>query len=721
MNRRTLLVSAAALSVAGCATGSQMMDMAPETSLEMIPDDAALSASNPVYAAWTGPYGGVPPWDRVRVEHFRPAIEKAMADQLANIDRITANPAAATFANTIAAMEKSSRALDRVGTIYGVWGSNMSSPEFRAIESDLDALFAAHGDRITQNPALWERIRTVYEGREAAGLTPEQNRLTWVYWNNFRRSGAALEAGPKARVAAINQELSGLYTQFSQNLLADEETWTVLTEAELDGLSDSLKSAYAAAAAQRDLNGQWVVVNTRSSVDPYLTYATHRAKREQVWRAFINRGDNGGEHDNNAIITRILQLRFERAQLLGYQTHAHWRLENAMARNPDNAMALMNSVWPAAVARVHEEVADQQTLANAAGDGITIEPWDYRFYQEKVRAERYDLDQSEVKNYLQLDRLREGMFWAAGQLYGWTFHPISGVPVNQEDIKVWEVKDADGTHRALWYFDPYARTGKRSGAWMNAYRSQEKFDGNVTTIVSNNSNFNKPAPGEPVLLSWDDAETMFHEFGHAIHGMNSNVNYPSLSGTAVARDYVEFPSQLNEAWLPTNEVLSRFATHYQTGAPMPAELITKIKAARTFNQGFATVEYLSSALVDMRLHLAGGVTIDPDAFERETLAEYGMPRQIVMRHRTPQFGHVFAGDGYSAGYYSYLWADTLTADANEAFDEAGSHYDRATAQRLHDTIMSVGNTVDPAQQFRNFRGRDPDTAALMRDRGFPVG
>lgn len=720
MLRQTLLAGAAAIALAGSAAAATPAHAltADGAAVEMVAANPAL-ADNPVYAEWTGPYGGVPAWDQVRLEHFRPALEQAMADNLANIERIVANPEPPTFENTIAALEEADRALDRATTIYGVWASTMSSPEFRALQQVIDPMLAAHRDRITQNEALFRRIEAVYAAREA--LNPEQQRLTWLYWNNFVRSGAALAPEAKARVAEINQALAGLFTRFSQNLLADEETWIVLDgEEDLAGLPDSVIAGAAAAAAERGLEGKWVIVNTRSSVDPFLTYSTRRDLRERVWRAFVNRGDNGDEHDNNAIISEILQLRFERARLLGYETHAHWRLENAMARTPENAMALMTSVWPAAVARVREEVRDMQAIADAEGAGITIEPWDYRFYQEKVRKARYDLDQNEIKPYLELEQLREAMFWAAGQLYGWTFHPVDDAPVYHPDVRVWEVRNPDGSHRGLWYFDPYARPGKRSGAWMNAYRSQERFRGEVTTIVSNNSNFVKAPPGEPVLISWDDAETLFHEFGHAIHGLASNVTYPSLAGTAVSRDYVEFPSQLNESWLSTPEVLNRFARHHQTGEPMPQDLIDKIEAAATFNQGFATVEYLSSALIDMRLHLAGGQQIDPDAFEREVLAEYGMPDELVMRHRTPQFSHVFSSDGYSAGYYSYLWADTLTADAAEAFVEAGSFYDRETARRLHDTIMSVGNTIDPAEQFRNFRGRDPDTAALMRSRGFPV-
>ena len=436
---------------------------------------------------------------------------------------------------------------------------------------------------------------------------------------------------------------------------------------------------------------------------------------------FINRGDNGDATDNNAIIPQILQLRAERAKLLGYTTHAHWRLENAMAKNPENAMKLMEGVWPAAKARVHEEVADMQALADKEGAKIKIEPWDYRFYMEKVRKAKFDLDQNEVSEYLQLDKIRDAMFWVAGELFDFSFTPVTNVPVYHPDVTVYEVKSKKtGKHIGLWYFDPYARDGKRSGAWMNAYRNQERAFAETTTIVSNNSNFIKGKPGEAVLISWDDATTMFHEFGHALHGLSSNVTYPSLSGTNVARDYVEFPSQLLEHWVSTPEVLSKFMVHHKTGKPIPQALVDKIKKAATFNQGFATAEYLSSALVDMKLHLAGDKKIDADAFEKETLAALGMPNELVMRHRTPQFGHVFSGDGYSAGYYSYLWSDVLTADSIGAFLEAKGSYDKDVAARLTKYIFSVGNTVDPAEAYRNFRGRDPNVDALMKKRGFPV-
>jgi len=687
---------------------------------------AALAAEaivqNPLLAPWTGAYGGVPPFDQVRVEHFQPALEAAMAEQLAEVDKIASDPAPPTFENTLAALERSGRTLDRVGTIFGVYSGTMSTPDFQKVEEEMAPKLAAFSDQITQNEKLFKRIAAVYEARDASDLTPEQKRLAWLDYTNFVRAGAKLDPAAKKRLSEINQRLAALYTKFSQNLLADEADYVLFLDKESDlaGLPDSLRSAAAAAAEQRGQKGKWAVLNTRSSMEPFLTYSDRRDLREKVWRTYYNRGDHGDAHDNNAIITEILKLRAERAKLLGYQTHAHWRLENSMAGTPERAMELMEAVWKPAVARVREEVADMQAVADKEGAKIKIEPWDYRHYAEKVRKAKYDLDQNEVKPYLQLKKLREGMFWVAGQLFGFTFTPVDGVPVYNPDMRVFKVTDPSGTVVGLWYFDPYARPGKQSGAWMNAYRNQERFERPITTIVSNNTNFVKGRPGEPILISWDDATALFHEFGHALHGLNSNVDYPSLSGTNVARDYVEFPSQLLEHWLSTPEVLNRFALHYQTGQPIPPALVQKIEKASTFNQGFATVEYLASALVDMKLHLAGDQTIDPHAFERDTLKALGMPSEIVMRHRTPQFGHVFSSDGYSAGYYSYLWSDTLSADAWEAFTEAGGPYDKAVAKRLRDDVFSAGNTVDPAEAYRAFRGRDPGIAALMRKRGFPV-
>ena len=679
------------------------------------------SNENPLLAKWEGPYGGVPPFDRVKVALFKPALEAAMAEQLAEVQKIAADAAAPDFENTIAALESSGSTLDRVTTLYGVWGATMSNPDFQAVQREMAPRLAAFNDQITQNEALFKRIEAVYNSPAKAKLSPEQQRVTWLYYTNFVRAGARLNADAKKRLSQINQQLAGLYTKFSQNVLAEEtDQFIVLkSEEELAGLPQSLRDAAAAAAETKKQPGTWVIMNTRSSIDPFLTYSDRRDLREKAWRMFVNRGDNGGTHDNNAIITEILQLRAERAKLLGYPTHAHWRLENAMAKTPERAMELMEAVWKPAVARVHEEVADMQALADKEGAKIKIEPWDYRYYMEKVRKEKFDLDQNEVKPYLQLEKLREGIFWVAGELFNFNFTPVTNVPVAHPDVRVWEVTDKTSKkHIGLWYFDPYARAGKRSGAWMNAYRTQERVNGEITTIVSNNSNFVKGKPGEPVLISWDDATTMFHEFGHALHGLSSNVTYPSVAGTAVPRDYVEFPSQLLEHWLSTPEVLQKFALHYETGKPIPQALVDKITRSATFNQGFATVEYLSAALIDMKMHLAGDRKIDADTFERETLAQLGMPKQIVMRHRTPHFLHVFASDGYSAGYYSYLWSDVITADAFGAFTEGKGAYDKAVAERLRKHVFSIGNTIDPADAYRAFRGRDPKIDALMKKRGF---
>ncbi len=682
--------------------------------------ETEMNTENPLLSEWTGPYGGVPPFDKIKVEDFKPALEEAMAENLNEMEKIAANPATATFENTVAVMERSGKALDRVQNIYGVWSSTMSGKDFQSVEEEMEPKLAAFSDKISQNEKLFKRIGDVYNSPALKNLTAEQQRLTWTYYTNFIRGGAQLDASAKKRMSEINQELAGLFTKFSQNLLADESNQVIVIDKETDlaGLPQSLKDAAASNAGEK-YPGKWVIRNTRSSIDPFLTYSDRRDLREKAWRMFTNRGDNGDEHDNNAIISNILLLRAERAKLLGFPTHAHWRLQNSMAKTPEKAMELLEKVWTPAVARVHEEVADMQALADKEGAKIKIEPWDYRFYAEKVRKARYDLDQNEVKQYLQLEKLREGMFWVAGELFGFSFTQVYNVPVCHPDIRVWEVKNkTTGKQIGVWYFDPYARPGKRSGAWMNAYRNQQRVDREITTIVSNNTNFVKGKPGEPILISWDDATTLFHEFGHALHGLSSNVTYPTLSGTNVVRDYVEFPSQLLEHWLSTPEVLNQFAIHNKTGQPIPQSLVDRIKSASKFNKGFTTVEYLSSALIDMKLHLAGDRKIDPDAFEKEELKKLGMPDELVMRHRTPQFGHVFSSDGYSAGYYSYLWADVLTADAFEAFTEAGGPYDKAVAARLTKNIFSVGNTIDPEVGFRAFRGRDAKTDALMKKRGF---
>ena len=677
---------------------------------------------NPLLAKWEGAYNGVPPFDKVKVQDFKPAIEKGMEEFNAEIAKITAETAAPTFENTIEALERCGKTLARVRAMYDVWSSNMNSPEFEPVQTEMEPKLAAFYDQITQNSELFKKIETVYNSPEKAKLSAEQQQLVWKYYTDFVEEGAKLDAKSKESVAKINQQLAGLFTQFNQHLLSDEnDKYLELKDIkELDGLPDGAKENAATAATDKKKPGSWVIANTRSSIEPFLTYANNRALREKAWKMFVNRGDNGDANDNNAIITQILQLRAERAKLMGFPTHAHWKLVNKMAKTPDKTMELMEAVWTPAVARVKEEVADMQQIADKEGAKIKIEPWDYRYYAEKVRKAKYDLDQNEVKPYLQLEKMREGMFWMAGELFNMQFTQVTDVPVFHPDVRVWKVSDkTSGKQIGMWYFDPYAREGKRSGAWMTEYRGQERLSGDITSIVSNNCNFIKGKAGEAVLISWEDARTLFHEFGHALHGLCSNVTYPTVSGTNVATDYVEFPSQILERWLSTPEILQKYALHYQTGQPIPQALVDKIKNADKFNKGFTTVEAIASALVDMKIHLAGATKIDPDAFEKETLAALGMPSELVMRHRLPQFGHIFADDGYSAGYYSYLWSDVISADAYEAFTEAGGPYDKVVGKRLFEKVFSVGKTVEEATAYRNFRGKDPTIGALMKNRGFP--
>lgn len=674
--------------------------------------------ANPLLSVWTGPYGGLPPFDKIKVDDFIPALTASMAEDRAEIDKIADNPAPANFDNTIVALERAGETMNRVSTLYGVWGSSMNDPAFRKVQQAMAPKLSAFRDETLHNAKLFARIKTVYDAREKSGLTAEQKRLVWYDYTRFVSQGAQLGEEQKKTLSEINQKLAGLYTKFSQNELADEEEKVLIVDkkSDLEGLPKEVIDGAATEAEHRKMPGKWAFANTRSAMDPFLTYAKNRRLREEAFKMWANRGDNGDAHDNNQIAVDILKLRTERANLLGYPTYADWHLADTMAKDPQAAMDLMMKVWAPAVAQVHKDVAEMQHIIDAEHGGFKLAPWDYRYYAEKLRKAKYDLDFNQVKPYLQLDHIREAMLWAAGQIYGFQFVKLKDVPVYHADMSVYQVLARDGTPVGLWYFDPYARAGKNSGAWMNAYRAQQKLDGPITTIVSNNANFIPAKPGEPVLISWDDAVTMFHEFGHALHGLNSDVTYPSLSGTRTARDFVEFPSQINENWLPTPEVLNFLVN--QKGEKLPAGLVAKIEKAKTFNEGFKTTEFLASAIVDMKLHLAGADVGDMRAFEKKTLDELGMPQEIVMRHRIPQFGHIFSGEGYAAGYYGYLWAEVLDHDAFEAFTEAGGPYDPAVAKRLHDTIMSVGNTIDPAEAFRNFRGRDPRPDALLRARGF---
>ncbi len=678
---------------------------------------------NVLLAEWTGPYNGVPAFDQMDLAALKPALEAGMAMQLEEIDAIAADPEPPTFENTILAMERAGRDLDRVLAYWGVWRGNLSTPEFRELQREMSPKLAEFRTKIRQNEALFARIRAVYEGDEFETLRPDEQRLVWLIYDRFARNGATLEGEAKERYAAIDKRLAELYTQFSNNVLADEEGYVLyLTEDQLSGLPESFVSAAAVAAAYREREGEYAITNTRSSMDPFLTFSDERDLRERVWRTYYGRGDNADEFDNNAIISEILQLRDERVGLLGYDNYAQWRLEDRMAKTPERVFELLEEVWPAALARVEEEVADMQAIADAEGAGITIEPWDYRYYAEKVRQAKYALDSDELKGYLQLDKLVEAMHFVAGELFNFEFTPVpeGSVPVFHEDVTVFEVTDkTTGDHIGLWYLDPYARPGKRSGAWATTYRSHETFDGLRTVLSSNNSNFIKGAPGEPILVSWDDAETLFHEFGHALHSLSSAVDYPTLNSGV--RDFTEFHSQLLERWLLTDAVIDNYLVHYETGEPMPDELVAKVKKAATFNQGFMTTEYLASALMDMKYHTIDPTELDPDGFEREALADLEMPSEIVMRHRSPHFGHIFSGEGYASGYYGYIWAEVLTADAAEAFAAApGGFYDEDLAKKLVANLFSVRNAVDPADAYRAFRGRDATIDALMRDRGFPV-
>ena len=679
---------------------------------------AQAPASNPLLAEWTGPYGGVPPWDQVKPELFPAAFEAALAERAADYRRIADNPAAPTFANTFVPMQLAGQRYGRVMTLFGVMTGNMNTPAYQALDREWSPKFAAASDAITFDPKLFSRIEAVYAAR--GKLDAQQQRLVTRTYDSYVRQGAKLNAAQKAQLSAYNQQLASAFSDFSKRLLADEGTAILVTdEAQLAGVPDSVKAVAKAAAAERGQTG-WAIVNTRSAVDPVLTFASNRDLREKVWRAFTNRGDNGDANDTNAVIAQIVKLRADRAHLLGFKTHADWRMQDTMAKTPAAAMDLMMRVWPAAKARVGEEVRDMQAIADKGATKITIEPWDYRFYQEQVRKSRYDLDQAQLKPYFELGNIIQGSLYDANRLYGLNFKEITGtVPVFEPNMRVWHVTDRNGKEVGLFYRDDFARSGKRSGAWANTYRGQRKLAPAQTVLSSNNNNFARGAKGEPILISLDDAQTLFHEFGHAIHAMLQNVTYPGLAGTP--RDFVEYPSQVNEHWLLTRDVLDKYARHYQTGAAMPQALLDKIEASKTFNQGFATTEYLSSAIVDMKLHTVADGIVDPDAFERKTLAEIGMPKQIVMRHRLPQFNHLFSSDSYSAGYYSYLWSETMDADTFAAFEEAGSPWDKATADRFARILLSTGNETDRAEAYRAFRGRDPDVNALLRKRGFPTG
>ena len=683
----------------------------------------ATPGDNPLLEDWIGPFG-VPPFSRIKPGHFMPAFAHAFAEHTGEVAAVAADRAAPTFANTIDALETAGQTLTRVSNVFDLLASADTNDDILEIERELAPLEAKHWNRILMDEALFGRVDALWREREQLALTPEQARVLERYHVMFTRAGAALEPAAKARLAAVNERLASLATDFGQNVLADEQASTLELdgEADLEGLPDFVRSAARAAAAERGVEGKYLVTTSRSSVEPFLQFSSRRDLREKIFRAWIARGDGGGATDNKAIIAEMAALRAERARLIGYPSFAHYRLDDTMAKTPPAVRALLDRVW--APARSHA-LADRdalQALVQAEGKNFALAPWDWRYYAEKLRKARCDVDEATIKPYFQLEQMIEAAFYTANRLFGLSFERRRDVAGWHEDVRVWEVRDRAGRHRGLFFGDYFARPSKHSGAWMTSLRDQEKLAREVAPIIVNVMNFPKSAPGEPVLLSFDDARTLFHEFGHALHGLLSDVTYPMIAGTGVLQDWVELPSQLYEHWLERPEILTRFAVHYRIGEPMPADLLRRLIAARTFNQGCATLEYSSSALLDLDLHLRGAdaqpqaQALGIDAFEQTTLARLEMPPEIVMRHRPPHFTHIFGG-GYAAGYYSYLWSEVLDADAFAAFEETGDVFDPALAKKLHDHVYAAGGSRDPRELYLAFRGRMPTPDGLLKRRG----
>jgi peptidyl-dipeptidase Dcp len=675
-----------------------------------------MTQDNPLLAPWTTPFG-VPPFDLIRPEHFVPAFDQAMADHLAEIAAIGANPEAPTFANTVEALERSGRGLERVSSVFGNLVSSLGGPALEAIDTEMSPRLAQHGMRVSLDPALFRRIDALHARREALGLAEDQMRLLERMHLNLMRSGAALGEAERARMTAISERLAVLHTAFGQNVLHDEKAWVLpLGESDLDGLPDFVLAGAKQAAAERGIEGHAITLS-RSLIEPFLTFSARRDLRQAAYQAWVARGTHDGPHDNRVLIPEILALRAERAKLLGYPSFAAFRLADSMAGRPDAAEALLAEVWEPAKHKAAVERDRLLTAARAEGFNGALAAWDWRYYAEKVRRADYALDETELKPYFVLENLQRAVFDTASRLFGLTFTPRPDVPVYHPDVRVYEVRDAAG-HVGVFIADHYGRPDKRSGAWMSSFRDQEAMDAPVSPIIVNNNNFAKAAP---TLLSFDDAETLFHEFGHALHGLLSRVRYPAQSGTSVRRDFVELPSQIYEHWVALPETLRAYARHVETDAPLPDALIERLLAAQGFNQGFGTVEYTAAALIDMALHQhPAPATIDVAAFEQSFLAEIGMPAEIGIRHRPAHFQHLFAGGGYAAGYYSYLWSEVLDADGFEAFKEAGDPFDAATAARLRG-LLSAGDTRDPMELYVAFRGRPPSTAALLRSRDLVAG
>ncbi|QWG17732.1 M3 family metallopeptidase [Bradyrhizobium sediminis] len=674
--------------------------------------------ANPLLQAWRTPFE-TPPFAEIVPEHFLPAFERAFADHAAEIAAIEHDPSTPDFANTITALERSGKLLSRVSAVFYDLVSAHSSPALLEIDTEVSQRMARHWNPIMMNAVLFGRIAMLHENRATLGLTGEQMRLLERTYTRFRRAGAGLDEAAKNRMAEINERLAHLGTSFSHHLLGDEQDWFMeLGEADRDGLPDSFIAAAKAAAGERGMEGKAIVTLSRSSVEPFLKSSTRRDLREKVFKAFTARGDNNNANDNNAIIVEILKLREESAGLLGFPTFAAYRLEDSMAKTPEAVRGLLERVWKPARARALADRDALQALVAGEGGNFALAPWDWRYYAEKLRQIRANFEDAAIKPYLSLDQMIAAAFDCATRLFGVSFTERKDIPVWHPDVRVWEVRDAEGKHKALFYGDYFARSSKRSGAWMTSLRDQQKLDGEVAPLVINVCNFSKGADGEPSLLSPDDARTLFHEFGHGLHGMLSDVTYPSLSGTSVFTDFVELPSQLYEHWQEQPQVLRQFARHYQTGEPLPDDLLERFIAARKFNQGFATVEFVSSALIDLQFHTQPAeASRDVRAFERAELDKIGMPAEIVLRHRPTQFGHIFSGDHYASGYYSYMWSEVMDADAFGAFEETGDIFDPAVAKRLHDDIYSSGGSRDPEDAYVAFRGREPEPDALLRRRG----
>ncbi|HET7679320.1 MAG TPA: M3 family metallopeptidase [Xanthobacteraceae bacterium] len=672
---------------------------------------------NPLLGEWTGPFG-LPPFGALKPEHFPPAFEQGLARHRAEIDAIAADPAEPNFDNTVAAMERSGTLLTRVSNVFFVLAGADTSDDLQAIERDISPLLARHDNEIYLNEALFRRIDDLHRRRHELGLTAEQRRVLERYHTHFVRAGAGLDAEKKRRLAEIGERLASLGTAFGQNVLADEKAFAlVLEEGDLGGLPDFVLAAARAAAEERGFFGKHVITLSRSSIEPFLQFSSRRDLREKAHHAWLMRGENGGANDNRAIIAEMAALRAQRAKLLGYASFADYRLADQMAKTPQAVRELLDNVWQRGRSRAQRERDELQAKIREEGGNFAVAPWDWRYYAEKVRKARYAIDEAETKPFFQLDRMIEAAFETARRLFGLTFSPVD-LPLYHPDVRAWEVKDAGGRHVGLFLGDYFARESKHSGAWMTSLRDQEKLAGEIPPIIVNVMNFSKPEPGHAALLSFDDARTLFHEFGHALHGLLSNVTYPLLSGTSVSSDFVELPSQLYEHWLEVPEILKKYARHCRTGEPMPQALLDRVLAARNFNQGCATVEYTASALVDIDLHsLPDAEGIDVTGFERGALARIGMPDEIAMRHRLPHFQHLFSGGGYAAAYYSYLWSEVLDADAFLAFEEKGNAFDPETAQRLRDYIYSAGNLRDPTEAYIAFRGRLPTVDALLKKRG----